>query len=207
MIGRSGSCSRRRFGHSIKVSSGDGPHCGAWSAVETESGQRCNECGFLARRGIQAWGGNRAWFEVYPEMRIDPALAVDVPLGFDNRQIPAELVCFRFAPAFPAREVVRAALLRDPNAVRWALAERRDCSMWIDYNPGHDPKDHMTDQRLRSLEDDRRAFLVALDKGGRRLVLAGIITGSIIGVCQILAMTPDSVLYKAAVTVWRLLRK
>lgn len=154
----------------------------------------------MARRAAQPDTPERGWFEVYPELRNNPPAVIEVPLGSDNRTAPADMVCFRYAPAFPRDELTGGAFKRNAHAAWGALIEYRNCAFWCDYNPGHDPKDHMTDLRLQSLEEDRRTFQLALDKGGRRLVVAGLI----VGLAQVLTMTPDSFLYKVGLAIARL---
>ena len=52
------------------------------------------------------------------------------------------------------------------------------------------------DQRLTSLEEDRRQFQRAIDRGSKRLAIAGITIAAIVGLAQLLTATPESVVYK-----------
>ena len=150
----------------------------------------------MARRATQPGGGTRDWFEVYPEHRIDPTRAIVVPVGVENRTIPADLVCFRYAAAFPERDLTEQAIRTRPDQARGALIEKRHCPLWCEYNSGHDPRDHLMDQRLTSLEEDRRQFQRAIDRGSKRLAIAGITIAAIVGLAQLLTATPESVVYK-----------
>lgn len=60
---------------------------------------------------------------------------------------------------------------------------------------GLTPKDHLMERRVSALEDDRRAFQLALDRGSKRLMWAALILGGLLAAGQLLAAffaTPDA---------------
>jgi len=102
-----------------------------------EPKRTCGTCGFLARR-TSIMPSNRpaevsGWFEAYPEHRAAPASGTNIYTllghpGDEDSMWPADLVCYRAAPVFPASALRR----RQKISERIALvgtAELRSCSV------------------------------------------------------------------------------
>jgi hypothetical protein len=150
--------------------------------------RQCFTCGFLARRDRTPESPVSGFHEVPPEYRRDNPIrppTITIVSG-NTKSYQADLVCFMYAPVFPESALQHEGIRQDPAQARGALLENRDCRDWCDYRPGHSPKEHLMERRVESLEADRKALQLALDKGNRRLIIASIIIGALIGLGQII---------------------
>jgi len=150
---------------------------------------QCYSCGFLSKKAQGQQERLRYFYEVHPEERDDPQSGADIrePEG----TCAANWVCFRASPAFGA-PITHGALHTQPREVVARLREELNCSFWMRYERGFEPKEHLTEKRLADLESDRRNFQIALSSAGKSLTYAALILAA----AQVFTMTPDSLLYK-----------
>lgn len=166
---------------------------------ETEG--RCISCGFLAHSGevIQS----HEHLEVSPEQRATPHTSYGYwsITGRKQDSLTSYLVCYLskadlLAEVYARVRRDRAAGLSDTNteAIEAVLRTDRRCPSYCAYQVGLSPKEHLMERRLLGLEEDRRKFEKALDRGSKRLMLAALILGALLALGQIVAAffaTPD----------------
>ena len=156
---------------------------------------RCISCGFLAkvcaRPHVEGVFGH---YEVSGDERQEPSTASSMALraGTFVSGVRTDLVCFRQRSEFGDRLATGTLEQSLRNAEFRERLATRGCAEWIKYVPDFSPKDHMTEQRIRLLEDDRKSFEKALASSGKRLTWAAIIIGVAQVVAAYLSMGPDS---------------
>jgi len=159
------------------------------------------------------WRPHTGFHEAESADREHPERFFQFVPGETNALQSGELVCFRRA-ADLQHEIGEAASAGAGDAAEVVIWRDRHCERWIAYEPGISPRDHLAELKARDLERDRREFqrsMVAHEarqtererRADRRLTKAAIWLGSIIGLAQLLTMSPDSIGYRWLVAVWR----
>lgn len=119
---------------------------------------KCADCGFLAKYcpGNQIPTPN--YFEMDTLAR-ETGKAFQHPAHSAGGLAPSYPVCFRrvaeFEDTFKGFKVESQ---QDPNKLFELLQQERSCSLWWEYSPGLDPKEHLQDLRMNQLELDRQKF-------------------------------------------------
>jgi hypothetical protein len=163
-----------------------------------ETPGRCISCGFLAHEG--EFLRSHEHIEVSPDERAEPHKAysnVSI-LGKRETRFTSNLYCY-LSKADLLAEVTSRVAGTSPAGMAAAIADvlgsDRRCPHYCPYQVGLSPKEHLMERRVIGLEEDRRRFAEALDRGGKSLQRAALILGSLLAAGQIIAAffaTPDS---------------
>ena len=168
----------------------------------------CRTCGFLSRRAKTlaqtGWRPHSGFHETENADRDHPERYFDFVPGETNALQKGELVCFRRAADLPHEMEEASAAGASAAEVVW---RDRRCVRWIAYEPGISPRDHLAELKTRDLEEGRREFQRSMTRheerqaarerrADRRLTKAAIWLGSIVGLAQLLTMSPDSIGYR-----------
>jgi hypothetical protein len=162
-----------------------------------ETPGRCISCGFLAHQDELL--RSHEHIEVSPEQRAEPHTCYGSSsiTGRRDEGFTSYVFCYLSKADLLAEVKDRATRMPTvtiPAAIEGVLASDRRCPYYCPYQVGLSPKEHLMERRLLGLEEDRRKFEQALDRGSRRLMWAALILGSLLAAGQILAAffaTPD----------------
>jgi hypothetical protein len=197
---------------------------------ETDKG-KCGTCGFLSKQSRGGFGSpSPTYFEITVEERRN------TPLFFtrwelSGRSISTDLACFRGIADLQSeysREVDEGERKTKATLV---LKRDRKCEGWYPYKTGFDPMEHFLWYQEQEREKDRRAFEERLSQRAEELhkslalrdeelqtqrdqaatstnkLMARLtMLALIFAAAQVLTLTRDSLIAKAAVWAWHLLR-
>jgi hypothetical protein len=109
-----------------------------------------------------------------------------MPVGFNADKL-GQLVCFRVAANLLQEAAALGAQDGAPGEPAWAAViwKDRKCPTWSQWEPGVSPREQLADERSRTFTLDLQAIET-------RLTLLAIKVAIVIGVIQLLMMTPDS---------------
>jgi hypothetical protein len=156
----------------------------------------CGTCAWLAKSIKRGGSGAQPMYAVYDEaepfFRENPSGDFAFVPVFYNAVNPGNLTCFRRVADLVKEadeEGVRSGL---PGAPSWqaVLWKDRKCPMWAKYEPGISPREYFAEARAEK-------FTERFNKITTRLTLLAIL----VGLLQLLTMTPDSILYRMGKTV------
>jgi hypothetical protein len=111
-----------------------------------------------------------------------------VPVGYDSHK-QGRLACFRQVADLTEEAKQRAQQEgTDMGSVAVAAVIRRErsCPLWSKYMPGIAPREHFAEARAQAFEKQ-------LSRGATRVAVWVAIAGAVIGLLQLLAISPDSV--------------
>jgi hypothetical protein len=154
----------------------------------------CITCGFLAKRPEFMDTPERGYFEVEAREREDVSRAayINFMSGGILRTVVVSLACFRQASVFPSEKCENARLLSGREEVRQALEEHRECALWRKYDAGQNPRDHLQEQRIYLLEQERNAFQAALSNQGWWIGVAALL----LALLQMLTISSDALILR-----------
>jgi hypothetical protein len=170
----------------------------------TDHTVRCIDCGYLCIRAPWQgeWRAHQGYFEAERWHRENPRYRFPafVP-GDANAQTQGEFGCYR-AAADLILEIAQTGgsqIDRD-QAAEGVIARDRICAKWIKYEPGLAPAETLREDRIRTLEAERRDFenRLATFEGrfNTRLTLTAIAFAIVIGLVQLwvagMSMVPES---------------
>ena len=144
----------------------------------------CGTCAWLAKSATPGGTSEQPQFAIYDEteqwFRDNPSEGFQfVPVGI-NAYMQGRLVCFRRAATLHKEAT-------DNGIGAWTEVIWRDrqCPKWSLWEPGVSPREQLADERSRKFTLDLKAIET-------RLTLLAIKVAIVIGVIQLLMMTPDS---------------
>ncbi len=162
---------------------------------------RCISCGFLAHHEERLL--SQEHLEVKPKERENPvgeyheSMFSSLPSLSQQQRIKPKLgsylVCFlQKADLFAELTCRVPGSPKLEPAVNSVLNSDRRCPHYVEYIAGLSPKEHVMERRLLALEEDRRAFQRALDRGAKGLMWAALILAIGQIIAALIAMTPES---------------
>lgn len=196
---------------------------------ESEQG-KCKSCGFLSKRSQHGYGSpTPTYYEITQEERRGNTFFERWELS--GRSVTTDLACFRGCADLPS-EYSKAPNQSDRTAkARLVIDRDRQCAGWYPFKSGFNPMEHFLWYQEQEREKDRRAFEERLSQraeelhkslaerdeqlqGQRdeaatstnRLMTRLTVLALLLALAQVLTLTRDSLIAKAAVWGWRLLR-
>jgi hypothetical protein len=144
----------------------------------------CDTCAWLAKSVAPGGTNPQPMFAVFDEteqyFRDHPKGNFDfVPANY-NAQKVGHLTCFRRVADLP-KEV-------DEQGGSWAAViwKDRKCPKWSKYEPGLSPREYLAEARSQQFE-------TKLTSTATRVTIAVAIVGVIVGLLQLLSITPESI--------------